>query len=119
MLTEVKRLVVGPLVNNYPIKVQYAAFGVFLPLIAINCATLGGNSLSVQRSDGFGESIVFGRGSGGGWALAIVALTGSRERLKYNDIPEGLQRSGITSIIMELTAIGCMRSSGRRLESDE
>ena len=96
--------------------VLYTAFGVFLPLITVNCAILGGTLFSVQRSYGFGESVVFGLGSGAGWALAIIALAGIREKLKYSDIPEGLQGTGITFIIMGLMAIGFMGFSGLRLE---
>lgn len=96
--------------------VLYTALGVFLPLITVNCAILGGTLFSVERSYGFTESVVFGLGSGAGWALAIVALAGIRERLKYSDIPEGLQGTGIAFIIMGLMAMGFMGFSGLRLE---
>ena len=96
--------------------VLYTAFGVFLPLITVNCAILGGTLFSVQRNYSFGDSVVFGLGSGAGWALAIIALAGIRERLKYSDIPEGLRGTGITFIIMGLMAMAFMGFSGLRLE---
>ena len=80
----------------------YAALGVFLPLITVNCAILGASLFMVERSYNFGESVVFGFGSGVGWALAIVALAGIREKLKYSDVPDGLQGLGITFITMGL-----------------
>ncbi len=96
----------------------YAAFGVFLPLITVNCAILGGTLFSVQRSYGFAESVVFGLGSGAGWAFAIVLLAGIRERLRYSDIPVGLRGAGITFIIMGLMAISFMGFSGIRFSAD-
>ena len=74
----------------------YNALGVFLPLITVNCAILGASLFMVERDYNFAESVVFGAGSGVGWALAIVALAGIREKLKYSDVPEGLQGLGIT-----------------------
>jgi Na+-transporting NADH:ubiquinone oxidoreductase subunit E len=97
--------------------VLYTTFGVFLPIITVNCAILGGTLFSVQRSYGFGERVVFGVGSGGGWALAIVALAEIRERVECSDVPEGLQGTDITFIIFGLTAVGFMGFSGLRLES--
>lgn len=76
----------------------YNALGIFLPLITVNCAILGGSLFMVQRSYGFGESIVYGIGSGAGWALALIGLAGIREKLKYSDVPAGLQGLGITFI---------------------
>ena len=84
----------------------YSALGIFLPLITVNCAILGGTLFMQQRDYGFGESIVFGVGSGFGWAAAIVALAGIREKLKYSDIPHGLRGLGITFIIVGLMALG-------------
>jgi len=69
----------------------YNALGVFLPLITVNCAILGSTLLMVERDYSFSESVAFGLGSGFGWALAIVALAGIREKLKYSDVPEGLR----------------------------
>ena len=71
----------------------YNALGVFLPLITVNCAILGASLFMVERDYNFGESVVFGAGAGVGWALAIVALAGIREKLKYSDVPDGLQVS--------------------------
>ena len=70
----------------------YAALGVFLPLITVNCAILGASLFMVERSYNFGESVVFGAGAGVGWALAIVALAGIREKLKYSDVPRRTAR---------------------------
>ena len=84
----------------------YSALGIFLPLITVNCAILGGTLFMQQRDYGFTESVVFGVGSGFGWAAAIVALAGIREKLKYSDIPHGLRGLGITFIIVGLMALG-------------
>jgi Na+-transporting NADH:ubiquinone oxidoreductase subunit E len=93
----------------------YAALGVFLPLIAVNCAILGASLFMVERNYTFGESLVFGVGNGIGWALAIVALAAIREKLRYSDIPHGLRGLGITFIITGLMAIGFMAFSGIQL----
>ena len=93
----------------------YNALGVFLPLITVNCAILGGSLFMVERDYGFGESVVFGLGSGLGWALAITAIAGIREKLKYSDVPEGLQGLGITFITAGLMAMGFMAFSGIQL----
>jgi Na+-transporting NADH:ubiquinone oxidoreductase subunit E len=90
----------------------YNALGVFLPLITVNCAILGGSLFMVERNYNFEESVVFGAGSGLGWALAIVALAGIREKLKYSDVPEGLQGLGITFITAGLMALGFMSFGG-------
>jgi len=90
----------------------YAALGVFLPLITVNCAILGASLFMEERSYNFGESVVFGAGSGIGWALAIVALAGIREKLKYSDVPEGLQGLGITFITVGLMSLGFMSFGG-------
>ncbi|MEF1212800.1 NADH:ubiquinone reductase (Na(+)-transporting) subunit E, partial [Vibrio alginolyticus] len=76
----------------------YNALGIFLPLITVNCAIFGGVSFMVQRDYNFAESIVYGFGSGVGWMLAIVALAGIREKMKYSDVPPGLRGLGITFI---------------------
>ena len=73
----------------------YNALGIFLPLITVNCAILGASLFMVERDYTFGESLVYGFGAGVGWALAIVALAGIREKLKYSDVPEGLRGLGI------------------------
>jgi len=93
----------------------YNALGVFLPLITVNCAILGGSLFMVERDYNFVESTVYGVGSGVGWALAITALAGIREKLKYSDVPEGLQGLGITFITVGLMSLGFMAFSGIQL----
>jgi len=93
----------------------YNTLGIFLPLITVNCAILGGVLFMVERNYNFGESIVFGFGSGVGWALAIIALAGVREKLKYSDVPAGLKGLGITFITVGLIALAFMAFSGIQL----
>ena len=93
----------------------YNALGIFLPLITVNCAILGGTLFMVERHYDFGESIVYGIGSGAGWAIALIALAGIREKLKYSDVPDGLQGLGITFIIVGLMSLGFMGFSGVQL----
>ncbi len=93
----------------------YNALGIFLPLITVNCAILGGSLFMVERDYDLGESIVFGFGSGFGWALALIALAGIREKLRYSDVPDGLQGLGITFIITGLMSLGFMGLSGIQL----
>ncbi|MCK4890478.1 MAG: NADH:ubiquinone reductase (Na(+)-transporting) subunit E [Candidatus Aminicenantes bacterium] len=93
----------------------YTALGVFLPLITVNCAILGGSLLMVQREYDFTESVVYGLGSGIGWALAIVVLAGIREKLRYSNIPPGLRGLGITFITVGLMAMAFMLFSGIQL----
>jgi len=93
----------------------YGSLGVFLPLIAVNCAILGGSLLLVRRSYTLGEATVFGIGSGVGFALAIVALAAVRERLRYSDVPPALRGLGITFITVGLMAICFMAFSGIQL----
>ena len=93
----------------------YNALGIFLPLITVNCAIFGGVSFMVQRDYNFAESIVYGFGSGVGWMLAIVALAGIREKMKYSDVPPGLRGLGITFITVGLMALGFMSFSGVQL----
>ena len=93
----------------------YNALGVFLPLITVNCAILGGSLFMVERDYNFSESITYGIGSGIGWALAITALAGVREKLKYSDVPDGLQGLGITFITVGLMSMGFMAFSGIQL----
>ena len=94
------------------VPILYNALGVFLPLITVNCAILGASLFMVNRDYDFGESVVYGIGSGVGWALAIVMLAGIREKLKYSDVPEGLQGLGITFITVGLMSLGFMSFSG-------
>ncbi|MDV7104756.1 NADH:ubiquinone reductase (Na(+)-transporting) subunit E [Vibrio sp. TH_r3] len=93
----------------------YNALGIFLPLITVNCAIFGGVSFMVQREYNFAESVVYGFGSGIGWMLAIVALAGIREKMKYSDVPPGLRGLGITFISAGLMALGFMSFSGVQL----
>jgi Na+-transporting NADH:ubiquinone oxidoreductase subunit E len=93
----------------------YNALGIFLPLITVNCAILGGTLFMVERQYDFGESVVYGLGSGFGWAIALVGLAGIREKLKYSDVPDGLQGLGITFIIVGLMSLGFMGFSGIQL----
>ncbi|MCW8347287.1 MULTISPECIES: NADH:ubiquinone reductase (Na(+)-transporting) subunit E [Vibrio] len=93
----------------------YNALGIFLPLITVNCAIFGGVSFMVQRDYNFAESVVYGFGSGIGWMLAIVALAGIREKMKYSDVPPGLRGLGITFITVGLMALGFMSFSGVQL----
>ena len=93
----------------------YNALGIFLPLITVNCAILGGSLFMVEREYDFTQSLVFGFGSGLGWALAIAALAGIREKLKYSDVPDGLQGLGITFITTGLMSLGFMAFSGMSL----
>ncbi|GIX29613.1 MAG: Na(+)-translocating NADH-quinone reductase subunit E [Porticoccaceae bacterium] len=90
----------------------YNALGVFLPLITVNCAILGTSLFMVERDYNFAESAVFGLGAGVGWALAITALAGIREKLKYSDVPEGLRGLGITFITVGLMSLGFMSFGG-------
>ena len=93
----------------------YATLGIFLPLITVNCAILGGSLFMVERGYTFNESVVFGIGSGTGFFLAIVALAAIRERLRYSNVPAGLRGLGITFIITGLMAIGFMAFAGIQL----
>ena len=90
----------------------YNALGVFLPLITVNCAILGASLFMEKRDYNFVESAVYGVGAGLGWALAIAALAGIREKLKYSDVPDGLQGLGITFITVGLMSLGFMSFGG-------
>lgn len=90
----------------------YNALGVFLPLIAVNCAILGASLFMVERNYSFSESIVFGFGSGVGWLLAIVSMAAIRIKLRYANVPKGLEGFGITMIVAGLMAMGFMLFSG-------
>mgnify|MGYP003624754412 CR=1 FL=1 len=93
----------------------YQALGIFLPLITVNCAIFGGVSFMVQREYNLLESVVYGVGSGVGWALAIVVLAGIREKMKYSDVPDGLRGLGITFVTAGLMALAFMSFSGIQL----
>ncbi|MFT5526367.1 MAG: Na+-transporting NADH:ubiquinone oxidoreductase subunit E [Pirellulaceae bacterium] len=90
----------------------YNALGIFLPLITVNCAILGGSLFMVERDYNFPESCVYGFGAGVGWALAIMALAGIREKMKYSDVPTGLRGLGITFIVVGLMALAFMSFGG-------
>lgn len=93
----------------------YNALGVFLPLIAVNCAILGASLFMVERDYNLAESTVFGIGNGIGWALAVVAMAALREKMRYSNVPEGLRGLGIAFILTGLMAIGFMAFSGIQL----
>jgi Na+-transporting NADH:ubiquinone oxidoreductase subunit E len=93
----------------------YNSLGVFLPLIAVNCAILGGALFMVNRDYTLGEATVFGLGSGIGWAMAIVALAAVREKLRYSNVPGPLRGLGITFIVVGLMAVSFMAFSGIQL----
>ena len=90
----------------------YNALGIFLPLITVNCAILGGSLFMQERDYNFSESCVFGFGSGVGWALAIAALAGIREKMRYSDVPDGLKGLGITFMTVGLMALAFMSFGG-------
>jgi len=91
------------------------ALGIFLPMVTVNCAILGGSLFMVERSYSFGESVVYGLGSGFGWALAIVALAGIQERLKYSDPPPGLRGMGLAFMVAGLMSLAFLSFSGLRI----
>ncbi|MDD2732302.1 MAG: NADH:ubiquinone reductase (Na(+)-transporting) subunit E [Desulfuromonadaceae bacterium] len=93
----------------------YSTLGIFLPLISVNCAILGGSLFMVERDYTFAESVVFGFGSGLGWAMAITLLAAIRQKLVYSDVPAGLKGLGITFMIMGLMALAFMSFSGIQL----
>jgi Na+-transporting NADH:ubiquinone oxidoreductase subunit E len=93
----------------------YNALGIFLPLITVNCVIMAGSLFMVERDYNFSESLVYGAGSGASWALAIALLAGIREKLKYSNVPAGLQGKGITFITIGLMALGFMCFSGIQL----
>ena len=93
----------------------YNALGIFLPLITVNCAILAGSLFMVERDYGYAESVVYGISSGAGWALAVVSLAAVRERLKYSDVPDGLQGLGITFVTAGLIAMAFLAFSGIQL----
>ena len=90
----------------------YGTLGIFLPLIAVNCAILGSSLFMVQRDYSLTEATVFGFSSGIGWFLAIVALAAIREKLKYSNVPNGLRGLGITMLITGLMGLGFMSFIG-------
>jgi Na+-transporting NADH:ubiquinone oxidoreductase subunit E len=93
----------------------YTSLGIYLPLITVNCAILGGSLFMVERSYNLPESVVFGLSSGLGWALAIVALASIREKIRYSHVPPALRGLGITMLLTGLMSIGFMSFSGIQL----
>lgn len=93
----------------------YNALGIFLPLLTVNCAILGASLFMVQRDYNFTESVVYGFGVGIGWAIAIVALAGLREKMRYSDVPDGLRGLGITFVTAGLMSLAFMGISGIEL----
>jgi len=90
----------------------YLALGIYLPLLTVNCAILGASLFMVQRNYDFAESIAFGAGVGTGWALAVIALAGLREKLRYADVPEGLRGLGITFVVAGIMSLAFMGIAG-------
>jgi Na+-transporting NADH:ubiquinone oxidoreductase subunit E len=90
----------------------YNALGIYLPLIAVNCAILGVSLFMVKREYGLVDTSVYAVGSGIGWALAIVAMAAIRKKLEYSNIPKSLRGLGITMIITGLMAMGFMCFAG-------
>jgi Na+-transporting NADH:ubiquinone oxidoreductase subunit E len=97
------------------VPVLYNSLGIFLPLITVNCAILGGTLLMVEKQLSFAHSVNYGISTGIGWALAITALAGVRFKLKYHDIPHGLRGLGITFITVGLIAMAFLAFSGIQL----
>ena len=93
----------------------YNALGIFLPLITVNCAILGGSLFMVERNYNFAESVVYGLGSGTGFAVAIIALAGIRERLAYSNPPDGIRGLGLTFVIAGLMAMAFLAFGGIQL----
>ncbi len=94
----------------------YASLGIFLPLIAVNCAILGGSLFMQQREyNTIGEATVFGIGSGIGWFMAIIALAAIREKVRYSNVPPALRGLGITFILVGLMGIAFMSFMGIKL----
>jgi Na+-transporting NADH:ubiquinone oxidoreductase subunit E len=93
----------------------HGALGIFLPLLAVHCAVMGGSLFMVERRYDLAQSVVYGLGSGIGWALAIVAFAAIRERLRYSDIPAGLQGLGAAFIVTGLISMGFSAFVGVRL----
>ncbi len=93
----------------------HRAMGLFLPLLTVNCAILGGSLFMVERDYGFAESAVYGAGTGLGWALAVALLAGIREKLRYADVPEGLRGLGVSFLVVGLMSLGFLALADVRL----
>jgi len=103
--------IVEMVVDRYSPRL-YAALGIFLPLIAVNCAILGASLFMAEREYSFAQTVVFGCGSGAGWALAILAMAAIRKKLWYSNVPGPLKGLGITMMITGLMALGFMCFAG-------
>lgn len=97
------------------LPVLHNGLGIYLPMVTVNCAILGGSLFMVERSYTFGESVIYGFGSGFGWALAIVALAGIQDRLKYSDAPQGLRGMGLAFMVAGLMSLAFLSFSGLRI----
>jgi len=106
-MVQIVEMVIARFSQNF-----YIALGIFLPLIAVNCSILGASLFMAEREYTFGESVVFGLGSGIGWSLAIVAMAAIRKKLEYSNIPKSLRGLGITMIITGLMAMAFMCFAG-------
>ncbi|ANH06191.1 MAG: NADH:ubiquinone reductase (Na(+)-transporting) subunit E [Rhizobiales bacterium 63-7] len=106
--------IIEMLLDRY-VPALYGALGIYLPLLAINCAIIGGSLFMVERQYDLTESTVYGIGTGIGWALAIVALAAIRERLRYANVPEGLQGLGIAFIVTGLLSMAFSAFVGVRV----
>jgi Na+-transporting NADH:ubiquinone oxidoreductase subunit E len=95
--------------------VLHQALGIYLPLITVNCAILGGSLFMLERNYNLTESVVYGFGTGTGWAIAIIALAGAREKLKYSNVPRGLQGMGIAFMTVGLMSLAFMAFTGIEL----
>ncbi|MBL4821069.1 MAG: NADH:ubiquinone reductase (Na(+)-transporting) subunit E [Gammaproteobacteria bacterium] len=100
------------MILNRFFPVLYNVMGIFLPLLTVNCAILGASLFMVQRDYTFVESAAYGFGVGVGWALALIALAGLREKMKYSEIPDGLQGLGIVFITAGLMSMAFMSMAG-------
>jgi Na+-transporting NADH:ubiquinone oxidoreductase subunit E len=94
----------------------FRTLGIYLPLLTVNCAILGGSLFMVERSYSLGEAAVYGAGSGFGWAVAICVLAGLREKLEYADVPDGLRGLGLTFVVMGLISLGFVGFAGIELQ---
>jgi Na+-transporting NADH:ubiquinone oxidoreductase subunit E len=100
------------MVLNRFFPVLYHTLGIFLPLLTVNCAILGASLFMVQRDYNLAESTAYGLGAGVGWALAIAALAGLREKMRYSDVPAGLQGLGITFVTAGIMSLAFMAMAG-------
>jgi len=93
----------------------YDALGIFLPLITVNCAILGASLFMVERRYDLGQSVVYGLGTGFGWAVAVVLLAGLREKMRYSDVPDGLRGLGITFVVVGIMSLAFLGFAGLHL----